>query len=232
MPDLATEPVELKGAEVLQLMFEIDSVAMLETLPTALHPTIPPTVTFVFYRCTDSPLGDFTLAQVRVGCRAGARPRGYLVGACIDNPDTGEALTRRWGYNCRSAEVSLTREYHRIEGAVRLNGTKILDVTLEDPEPISGGDIQYVANMNLAEVSRGSEKKRLLVQVDPEFVIHKADRGRPVLNTFDAAEWGEPRISPVYPVSASYSRSDIAMPKIRYVCKPDVPSMQGTEKVG
>lgn len=232
MPDLATEALELKAAEVLQIMFEIDAEPMLDLLPAALHPTIPPTVTFVFYKLGDSPIGGFTFAQVRVGSRAGARPRGYLVGACIDNPEAGEALTRRWGYNCREAEVSLTREYHRIEGFVRVNGTAILEVTLEDPEPISGADIQYVANMHLADVSRGGETQRLLVQVDPEFVIHKADRGRPQLKSFDAAAWGDARIDPAYPVSASYSRSDIEMPRIRYVCKPGVPAMQGTEKVG
>lgn len=232
MPGLSTESMEMAGAEILQLMFEIDAAAMVELLPPALHPTIPPTVTFVFYRVSESPIGRFTLAQARIGCRAGVRPRGYLLGAYIDNRESGDALTARWGYNCHIGRVTLRREYDRIVGTVATGGALILEAALADPEPISGGDVQYAANMNLARVDQDHEPKLRLVQVDPEFVFHKADRGRPVLNEFDAEAWGDARVGIVHPVSAVWTLCDLTMPRIRYICDPLVPATRGTEKVG
>ena len=42
-------------------------------LPPALHPTLPPIVSWLVYRAISSPWGPFTLAQTRIGCRSGAR---------------------------------------------------------------------------------------------------------------------------------------------------------------
>lgn len=232
MPDLAAEPMEVKGAEIFQVMYEIDSSEALDLLPKAFHPTIPSTVTFVLYKCADSPIGGFTLGQVRIGCRAGVRPRGFLVGSFIDDAGAGEALRRRWGFNCREAEVSLRREYHRITGRIVLEDRPVLEVSLIDPEPISGSDVQYVANMNLARVPVDGETKLRLIQVDPEFVFHKSDRGRPSIESFDAAACGNDRIEPVYPVSAVWTVCDVTIPRIRYICDPDLPALQGTQKIG
>ena len=105
------------------------------------------------------------------------------------------------------------------------DGETILDVSLVGPEPISGGDIQYVANMNLAHAPNGVR----LVQVDPEFTFHKANRGHLQVDAFDPGAFGEDRISLSWPVSASFAVADITMPRIRYVCRTDVPALQGTE---
>src|SRR5262245_34609856 len=101
MESLDTAPAEIERAEVLQVMFEIASGPMLELLPPALHPTIPPTVTFTFWRCPDGPVGPFALALVRAGCRAGVRPRGFLLASYCDAEPAAEGLRSRWGYNCR-----------------------------------------------------------------------------------------------------------------------------------
>jgi hypothetical protein len=227
MPDLDTETLVLEKVTTLQTMFEIDSKPMLDVLPKALHPTIPPTVTFVFWAVPDSPAGAFTAAQLRVGCRAGARPRGWPIAVFVDNPSAGRLLEERWGYRCREASVRVNRAHHLVEGSVTADGARIVDVGLIDPEAISGGDIQYTASMNLAHV--GGEL--LLVQVDPEYTFHRADRGRPELRAFDTTACGEPRLQIVYPISASVTVSDITMPVIRYTCDPDVPATQGTRKV-
>jgi hypothetical protein len=232
MPDLGTEPMEIKGATVLQVMVEIESGPMLEMLPVALNPTIPPTLTFLFFSAKGSPIGDFQLAQVRVGSRAGVRPRGYLTRAFIDNMEAGRALGERWGFNCVEAEVNLQRYYDRAVGSVRLEGQTVLEAAMLDPEAIAGTDLQYVASMHLARVPSGGETKPRLVQVDPEFTFHKAERGRALVSTFDARACGEERARPVYPVSASLAVCDIMMPRIRYISDPFVPTLQGTEKVG
>lgn len=229
MESLDTEPLELPGVEVLQVMFEIDAAPMLDLLPPALHPTIPPTATFVFWRAQDGPLGAFTMAQLRVGCRAGVRPRGFLASSFCDAEPAAEALRSRWGYNCRPGLVRLRRFYDRIVGSVVVNDDTILQVSLMDPQAISGGDVQYVANMHLARVRRDGALLPRLVQVDPEFTFQRAERGRPVVDHIDPERHAVAALTPVYPVSASYTLCDITLPRIRYIVDPERPAMQGTE---
>ena len=92
---------------------------------------------------------------------------------------------------------------------------------------MTGGDLQYVASMNPATTPDGFR----LVQVDPEFTFQKADRGRPALWEFNAAAWGDERVRPVFPVSASSAVADITLPKLRYIARLDVPALQGTTQL-
>jgi hypothetical protein len=227
--DLATEPVVLERAQVFQVMFEIASAHIDDLLPPALNRTDPPVATFVVIKAADSPLGTFTLAQTRVGCRAGARPRGFVTGGYIDNPVP--ALAERWGFALEPASVELGGRYHDVEAEVSLNGRPILVTSLVDPVPLSGAEIQFAASMQLARVIRDGEEKPRLVQVDPELTFHRASRGRPRLDVFEAEAWGDNRIEPVYPVSAWYAVCDLSLPQVRYICDPALPAFQGTEKL-
>lgn len=227
--DLATEPVLLERAQVLQVMFEIASEHIDDLLPPALNRTDPPVATFVAIKAVDSPLGTFTLAQTRVGCRAGARPRGFVTGGYIDNPVP--ALADRWGFALKPASVTLGGRYHDVEARVRLDDRPILSMSLIDPVPLSGAEIQFAASMQLARVIRDGTEQPRLVQVDPELTFHRASRGRPRLDDFDPAAWGDERIEPVYPVSAWYAVCDLALPQVRYICDPAKPAFEGTEKL-
>lgn len=215
---LATEPVVLPNAEVLQVTFEIDSSGVLELLPKALHPTDPRIVTFVFIKVSDGPLGAFNLAQTRIGCRAGVRPRGYVIRSIIEGPAAATTLASRWGIATEEGRVWLQRGYHEIRGTAE----GLIDCALVDPRPLAGSEIQHAANMQLATVD-GEPK---LVQVDPTFTFHRAACGRPRLDGYV----GE--LSPVYPVSAWWTLCDLTLPKIRYILDPNVTALQGTEKVG
>lgn len=232
MASLDTEELVLPGVEVLQVMYEIADGSMLELLPRALHPTIPPTATFTIWKASDGPLGAFALAQVRVGARAGVRPRGFLLLCYCDTEPAAEALRSRWGYNCRPAAVRLKHSYDRINGSVVVADEPVLQISLIDPQVISGADVQYVANMNLARVPREGGVSPRLVQVDPEFTFRKAERGRPRIDHFQPNDAVAEGLAPVYPVSASYTVCDITLPRVRYVTDPDRPAMQGTESVG
>lgn len=227
---LATEPVVLERAEVLHLMYEIESTHIDDMLPPALHRTDPPIVTFLCISATDSPLGTFTFAQTRVGCRAGVRPRGFVTGGYVDN-DT-PALADGWGFSLQEASVTLDSRYHDVAATVSVGDRAILEMSLVDPMPLSGAEIQFAASMHPARVPRDGSELARLVQVDPEMSFHRAARGTPRLDVFDARRWGEPRIKPVYPVSAWYALCDLTLPRVRYLCDPDVPALQGTEKVG
>lgn len=228
---LEGEPLTLEGVEVLQLMYELDDSAMLSLLPPALHPTIPPTVTAVFWRARSSPWGPFELAQVRVGCRAGARPRALLLRAYCDNDAAREALADRWGFPTAPATVRLRHGYDRTVGTVVTEGHSILEAYLIDPEPISGGDLQYIANLNLARVPAAEGARLRLVQVDPEYVIHRAERGRPELRGLEPSAWALDGAVVDWPVSASYAFCDIELPRIRYLVDPAQPPLLAVERV-
>jgi hypothetical protein len=221
------EPVVCEQADVLQVLYEIATPQRDAMLPPALHPTDPPIVTWLFYRCPASPWGSFAMAQTRIECRSGLRLRAFLVSAVVDNAIAAAALGQRWGFILQAGRIELQRYYDSTRAAVISNGTTILDILVSDPEPLSAADLQYVANMNLAHTSHGVR----LVQVEPRYQVHRVERGRPRLLAFDGAAWGDARIQPVYPVSASLAVADITLPRIRFVCRPDVLAFEGTEAV-
>lgn len=96
MKDLETDALVLPKVDIFHVLHEIEAGSMLDVLPPALHPTLPPTVQITVWRARDTDLGDFTMAQVRVGCRAGVRPRGFLLGCVIDSDVAAEQLGARW----------------------------------------------------------------------------------------------------------------------------------------
>ena len=227
LDNLDAEPWAIEGVETLQVTFEIDDADREGLLPKALHPTIPPSVIVSAVRYPDSPIGPFSLAAVRVSCRAAALPRGFLLRAWTDSPKAADALGRRGGDTCAVGDVKVARYHDRITATVRDGDREILRASLIDPEPISGGDIQYVASMNLA--THGG--KPLLVQVDPEFRFHRAERGRPSIDVFDRAAWQAEGVDPVYPMIASLTVADSGFPAIRFVLDPDQMAVTGTRKI-
>jgi hypothetical protein len=227
MARLDTEPLVLPAVSVLQATFEMPSAARDVLLPAALHPTDPPLASWLFFGCSDGPFGPFVLAQLRVSCRSGLRPRGFLVESVVDSADAGRALAERWGYRSCVGEVRVARQYDAVTATVRLGGATILDVALRDPDPLGAHDLQYTASMHLAHTPRGLR----LVQVDPTFAVERAERGRPHLAAFEAAAWGDARLAPTAPVVASIARADVTLPKLRYLCRPDVWAFEGTETV-
>lgn len=221
------EPAVCEGAEVLQVTHEIATPHRQAMLPPGLHPTDPPLVTWLVYRCPVSPWGAFAMAQTRIECRSGLRLRAFLVSAVVDNGAAAEALGRRWGFRTHTGRIELHRYYDSLCAAVTLDAHAILDLVVSDPVPLSAGDVQYAANMNLARTPHGLR----LVQVEPRYQIQRVERGRPRVVTFDGAAWGDPRVQPVYPVSASFAVADLTIPRVRFVCRPDVLAFEGTEAV-
>jgi hypothetical protein len=167
------------------------------------------------------------MAQCRIECRSGLRPRGFLRGGVIDAEEARTALARRWGYALAPGCVRLARGYDRISVEVTRDGRTILAAALQDPMPLRNADAYYVANMNLAHTPRGLR----LVQVDPSFEVERAERGRPLVDRFDALAWGCAGVRPSHPISASFTIATVTLPALRYVCRPDVLAFVGTERV-
>jgi hypothetical protein len=229
MPRLDTEPMTLHEVELLTVTYEVAASDKEAVLPAGLHPTNPPIITWQFLACADGPLGPFHLAQTRIECRSGARPRAFLVSAVVDSDVAASDLSARWGYACRPGHVALRRFYDRVLVTVTLadddDQQVVLDLELVDPVALRNSDIQWIANMNLAHTPRGLR----LVQVDPEITTHRAERFRPAVGHFDAAAWGEPLLRPVYAVAATRVIADITFPRLRYLCAPDQFAFGATE---
>ncbi len=228
MASLDTEPLTLPDVKVLQVIYEIDDAAMADLLPPALHPTIPPTVHVIGLRADDGPLGAFTLAVVRVGCRATVRPRGLPTRAVCSPGPAAAALSDRWGFPITIGDPVLRQRYDRQSIEVNDGNVTVLSAQLIDPVPIGNGDLLYTAGMHIATVERDGETKPWLVQVDPEFEVSRADRGNAQIDAFDSNFWDAPNLRPVYPIVASYTTANITLPKIRYICDPNQPAITGT----
>jgi len=229
---LTDRELHIDAVDILQVMFELGFSDVEALVPAALNPTIPPVVGFLVYQAKESEFGPFSLVQVRLTARAGVRPRAFLVSARCDNPAAAAALSDSWGYRIRPAEIHLRRFHDRVECRVISDRQAILEVALVDPIPITGHDIQYPPGMHLARIREGDATTPRLVQVDSEYEFHRADRGKPELKTFDPSAWGDARLIPVEPVSASFASCDVTVTNVRYICNPDIPASEGTQNVG
>jgi hypothetical protein len=232
MSGFATEAWELKGAEILQLSFEVVEEPAEWLIPPALHPSIPPYATLSVARFPTSPVGPFALAQVRVVVRAGIRPRGYLLGAYTDSEKAATELPARWGFTIAQGSIVLQPRHDRVIGQVTRAGQTILDMELENPEQISGSDVTYLDSLHLARVNENGQETPVIVQVDPEYVFHNAQRGRPRLITFQADAWGgNNRLRCTNPMTATYTRCDTDLPRLRFALNPLVPAVQGSRRL-
>jgi len=205
--------LHLEDVDILQVLYEVRVPDRESLVPPALNPTIPPVVSFLVYRAKDSQFGPFALAQVRLTARAGVRPRAYLVSARCDNEALAAALRTSWGFRITPGDVALHRYFDRVDCRVSEGGGCILDVSLVDPHPVTGHDIQYPPGMHLARIERDGERVPRLIQVD-------------------SAAWGDERLVAHEPVSASFAAASMTIADVHYVCNPDIPASEGTEKVG
>jgi hypothetical protein len=227
-----TEAWELKNAEILQLSFEVVEEPAEWLIPPALHPSIPPYATLSVARFPESPVGSFALAQVRVVVRAGIRPRGYVLGAYTNSEKAATELRARWGFPLALGTISLHVRHDRIIGQVVRDAQPILELELENPEQVSGADVTYLDSLHLARVNENGQEGPVIVQVDPEYVFHQAQRGRPHLITLQTDAWGaDGRVRCTNPMTATFTRCDTDLPKLRFVLNPSVPATQGSRRL-
>jgi hypothetical protein len=229
---LDTAAWELKGAEILQLSYEIAEAPAEYLIPPALHPSIPPYATLSVARFPTSPVGPFSLAQVRIIVRAGIRPRGYLLQAYTDAAQAATELRARWGFTVGLGRITLQARHDRVISHVERDGQLLLAMELENPEQISGSDITYLDSLHLARVMDSGKETPIIVQVDPEYVFHSAARGRPRLVMLQADAWGgNHRLQCTNPMAATYTRCDTDLPKLRFVLDPAVPAVEGSRRL-
>jgi Acetoacetate decarboxylase (ADC) len=228
--DLDTEAWPLPGAEILQLAFEVPRSTD-ALLPRAMHPAIPPYATIWVTRYAESPVGPFMLAQLRLMARAGAHPRGLVLGAIASTVEAATALRERWGFPAVPGRVTLTRRHDRITATAIRDGVTVLDGALIDPEPISGSDVQYIHSVTLARAPLDDRTGPLLIQVDSRYTLTKAERGRPHVSVLVPPAWNAGPLRPGNPIAATVTSCDTDLPRIRFVMDVEVPVVRGTRRI-
>jgi hypothetical protein len=225
-----TEPLVLKGAQILSINIEIDDDPADALIPRTMHPSIPEYAIFNVTNYPESPFGPFAIAEVRISGRTGVRPRGFVLRSFCNNENACRELASRWGYPTASAEVKLDIRHDRVVGRVAAGGRTVLECEMVDRDVIAGGDIQYIASMHMAR--NKEDGKLVLVQVDPDFTFSKAERGKPRILLLDNDAFGAGNnLRLGNPISATFTTAEVTLPKIRYICNPELPAMQGTTKV-
>jgi hypothetical protein len=218
----ADEPIELPDAEIFQASFEHTGPRGRAFLPAGLVPTIPTLVTLLTIRVADGPRGGFTVAQVRLSCRSGARARALVVAAAVDaGPEAVAWLAGGWGIGGRHEAVRYVRRYDRARVTAPW-----FDVTLESPRPIGVDDIQYVTGLHPVETDDGAR----LAQFELEVAPTRVERGRPDLHAFTAPD-GAAGLDPRFPVAATSALGTLTLPRLRFLLRPDVAPDVGTERV-
>ena len=122
LANLDTEAWTLPKAEMMQLLIEVPRTTTESLLPKAMHPALPSYVILAVTKYPESPVGPFNLAVLRLGSRAGAHPRGFLLGAVASSAAAAEALRTRWGFPVEAGEVKFLRRHDRVMGTVSRGG--------------------------------------------------------------------------------------------------------------
>lgn len=210
---LATEPLELGEHRLTHFTFE--SPMNTETLPPAVHPSIPNHISILCWDLLDSPFGKARVVQVRLGCIVGIFPRGLVTGCFTDNPALRESLTS-YGMSAEiaSIETSDTEEAARI--SVSLDGASILDVKALDQTPVVGAAATVHSSLCLAKVA-GEVR---LAQVDFRSELDNPTRGLPRIDVFDHAALGAQGADPRWPISAVAATGTLTVRPIRYTLDP------------
>lgn len=226
MPDLATAPEQLGGVELLKVVAETRFADRTAALPSGLHPTNPPTAIIQVWKVASSPWGPFSMAEARVGCRSGTRPRGLVLGCVVDGSDAAiAALRARWGFPARPGRVTLRRTYDGVAASVAVEGVEVCAVHAVDPDPIDGADLAWTTTLTLADTPRGPR----LVQLEVEHHVDRAERVRARVDRFDGDGWATPALTPTHVVSATITVGSAVLPTLRFVARPEELAFTGTE---
>jgi hypothetical protein len=231
LANLDTEAWTLPKAETMQLLIEVPRTSTDGLLPKAMHPALPSYVILAVTRYPESPAGPFNLAVLRLGSRAGAHPRGFLLGAVASSDAAAKELRARWGFPVEVGDVKFLRRHDRVMGTVKQDGRTILDCALVNPQPVAGTDVQYINWVTAANAPLDGQTQPMLIQVDPKYTFYKAERGTPLVSSFDPKAWNAPTISLADPIVGTCCTVDTDLPRIRFVMDPLKPVFQGTRRI-
>src|SRR5260370_8141243 len=136
LANLETEAWTLPKAEMLQFLIEVPRSSTDGLLPKAMHPALPSYVILAVTKYSESPVGPFTLAMLRLGTRAGAHPRGFLLGAVASSEAAAKELRNRWGFPIEAGDRKFLPPPDPVMGTVQKARTPPLSHPPPPPHPI------------------------------------------------------------------------------------------------
>jgi hypothetical protein len=223
------EPWSLKGVHVLDCRTEIDAAAGDAIVPPSLRPGIPAYGSIAVLKVPESPVGPFSLAELRVGVRIGSVAGFFIVGAVCDSAAARKALAGRWGYPVRAGEVRLEELYHLARGVVEVHGRTVLDVVLTERRPLPGTRLNVASLVNLAQ---GPDGGLVLANTPVQIAYAQPEGGRQVLNAFDGPAFGAgDAFRPAFPMGATIGVADLTLGGIDVVADPLVPAEESVRIV-
>lgn len=224
----------LPGAHLVQLSYEVEHRGAQRLTPPSVHPSVPPYATLSALRCPESPLGAFTLAQVRLVVRAGIRPRALLLGAYCSSAPVAAALGAGWGWAVQTADVTFSARHDSVRSTVVVDGETVLEIESADNEPVGLADLTLLDNLHLVRLVEPGVAQPVgaIVQVDPIHTLTTVDRGRPVLRTFEPDAFGcRGHLRLTSAVTAITCRADIQLPRPRFALDTRVPALQSSRRL-
>ncbi|MCS6924675.1 MAG: acetoacetate decarboxylase family protein [Candidatus Binatia bacterium] len=215
-------PWPLQDAHILQVSFEIGKEASLAWLPPGLTRAIPPYAQLLVTHYPNSPVGPFSLAVLLDVCRFQVRSRAFSLIAVVDVPAALAALREVWAFPAKLGTVMLDKTDTRVTARVATAaGVPLVTAELGQVEEIDQSQTRFEPFLNLRLVQSAQEGKPPLVlemlQVDPEYHIKAAWRGKPQIcfhDTAGAEGWGV--FSPLYMIAGVYTVCDTDLPFARY----------------
>ncbi len=225
---LATEPWVLKGARVLDCRTEIDARAGDDLIPPSVRPAMPSFGSIIASHFPDSPVGPFTLAELRVGVRMGAIGGLFVIGAVCDSEPARQVLRERWGFNAVAGEVVLEDLYHRVGARVTVAGRTALLLRLTHRQLLPGTRLNVPSVVNLAKLDGAP----ILTHAPVTMAYAQADGGSQSLLAFDGSAFGAgDAFQPVFPMGASYGLADVTLGAVDLTIDPVRPAEESVTPV-
>jgi acetoacetate decarboxylase len=175
-------PWHLSGARVMKVLYETDVDRALEWLPPKLTRSSPPYAVITVQQFPDSPIGPFSMATQHIGCRAGFFIRALALQCIVDSPVALSALREVWGYPAAPGKIELKETKKGLTAKVSTNGDTVLKLKLREADEVAPGLVRFDPVLTLRtapSLQEGTTHDLLqLVQIDPEYEIREAMRGR------------------------------------------------------
>lgn len=215
-------PWKLPGASTLKLTFETDTEAALNWLPSSLGRTSPAYAIITVSHYPESPVGPFSLATQYLGCRARMFVRAFALHAVSDSARSVSALREMWGYPARLGKVRLSSGARGASARIAAEGLTLAELRLTRPEECEPSLVRFdpILNTRLIDSLQEGKRHALLevVQLDPEYEVKEAIRGRGRLSYPSASEGDPWHLLPMLNmISATYSVADTELPLARFI---------------
>jgi Acetoacetate decarboxylase (ADC) len=214
--DYPKPPWKLPGAEVLQVVFEVDNEAALDHLPAQLTRPVPAYAKLIVTRYPESPMGAFAGAALMVACRNRARWLQFIAATIVDQPQIANATAALWSQPGEMGMVTLMRTGNHVHASLARDAGPILDIDLPNIYAVDPAMIRYDVTVTL-RAQKGSAPEVLIVSAAPDVRDGWLAKGAEVTYHDTAADSPWVRLRNLNTISSTYAMVNLEWPIPRAV---------------